>query len=138
MLPEMFDLTGKVALVTGGSKGLGKAMARGFAEAGANVVISSRHEEELQAAQKEIQEGTKAKVVYRVADMNDRQEVKALSKFALDTFGRVDILVNNAGGNTPQRIEDITDETWDRVVELNLTSCMALTRDLVPQMKSRK
>lgn len=138
MLPEMFDLTGKVALVTGGSKGLGKAMARGFAEAGANVVISSRHEEELQAAQKEIQEGTKVKVVYRVADMNDRQEVKALAKFALDTFGRVDILVNNAGGNTPQRIEDITDETWDRIVELNLTSCMALTRELVPQMKDRK
>lgn len=138
MLPEMFDLTGKVALVTGGSKGLGKAMARGFSEAGANVVISSRHEEELQAAQKEIQEGIKGKVVYRVADMNDRAEVKALAKFALDTFGRVDILVNNAGGNTPQRIEDITDDTWDRVVELNLTSCMALTRELVPQMKERK
>lgn len=138
MLPEMFDLTGKVALVTGGSKGLGKAMARGFAEAGANVVISSRHEDELQAAQKEIQEGTKAKVVYRVADMNDRKDVAALARFALDTFGRVDILVNNAGGNSPQRIEDITDETWDRIVELNLTSCMALTRALVPQMKERK
>lgn len=138
MLLEMFDLTGKVALVTGGSKGLGKAMARGFAEAGANVVISSRHEDELQAAQKEIQDGTKAKVVYRVADMNDRDEVKALAKFALDAFGRVDILVNNAGSNTPQRIEDITDEAWDRIVELNLTSCMALTRALVPQMKERK
>lgn len=138
MLPEMFDLTGKTALVTGGSKGLGKAMARGFAEAGANVVISSRHEDELQAAQKEIQVGIKGKVVYRVADMNDRSAVNALAKFALDTFGRVDILVNNAGGNTPQRIEDITDEMWDRFVELNLTSCMSLTRALVPQMKERK
>lgn len=138
MILEMFDLTGKVALVTGGSKGLGKSMARGFAEAGANVVISSRHEEELKAAQQEIQAGTKAKVVYRVADMNQRDEVAALAKFALDTFGRVDILINNAGGNSPQRIEDITDETWDRIVELNLTSCMALTRALVPQMKARK
>lgn len=138
MLPEMFDLTGKTALVTGGSKGLGKAMARGFAEAGANVVISSRHEDELQAAQQEIQVGIKGKVVYRVADMNDRSAVNALAKFALDTFGRVDILVNNAGGNTPQRIEDITDEMWDRFVELNLTSCMSLTRALVPQMKERK
>src|SRR4051812_26768731 len=104
MIPEMFDLTGKVALVTGGSKGLGKAMARGFAEAGANIVISSRNAEELQAAQREIQDGTQVKVVYRVADMNDRSEVTALAKFALDTFGRVDILVNNAGGNTPQTI----------------------------------
>ena len=138
MIRELFDLTGKVALVTGGSKGLGKAMARGFAESGANVVISSRHEEELQAAQKEIQEGTKAKVVYRVADMNDRQAVADLAKFALDTFGRVDILVNNAGGNTPQTIDTITDEVWDRIVELNLTSCMSLTRALVPQMKERK
>ncbi|MDB5388870.1 MAG: 3-oxoacyl-ACP reductase [Planctomycetaceae bacterium] len=138
MIPEMFDLTGKVALVTGGSKGLGKAMSRGFAEAGANIVISSRHEEELQEAQKEIQAGTKAKVVYRVADMTNRADVKALAQFALDTFGRVDILVNNAGGNKPQRIEDITDEVWDNIVELNLTSCMALTRALVPQMKDRK
>ena len=138
MLPEMFDLTGKVALVTGGSKGLGKSMARGFAEAGANVMITSRHEDELKVAQKEIQDGTKSKVVYRVADMNNREDVAALAKFALDTFGRVDILVNNAGGNTPQRIDEITDEVWDRVVELNLTSCMALTRALVPQMKARK
>ncbi|MDB5339994.1 MAG: 3-oxoacyl-ACP reductase [Planctomycetaceae bacterium] len=138
MIPEMFDLTGKVALVTGGSKGLGKAMARGFAEAGANVVISSRNEAELQAAQQEIQDGTKVKVAYRVADMNDRQQVTDLAKFALDTFGRVDILVNNAGGNTPQTIDAITDEVWDRVVELNLTSCMSLTRALVPQMKARK
>ena len=138
MIRELFDLTGKVALVTGGSKGLGKAMARGFAEHGANVVISSRHEEELQAAQKEIQAGTNVKVVYRVADMNDRQAVTDLAKFAMDTFGRVDILVNNAGGNTPQTIDSITDEVWDRIVELNLTSCMSLTRALVPQMKERK
>lgn len=137
MIPEMFDLTGKVALVTGGSKGLGKAMSRAFAEAGANVVISSRHEEELKEAQAEIQAGTNVKVVYRVADMTNRTEVTDLAKFALDTFGRVDILVNNAGGNKPQRIEDITDEVWDNIVELNLTSCMSLTRALVPQMKER-
>lgn len=138
MIPEMFDLTGKVALVTGGSKGLGKAMSRAFAEAGANVVISSRHEEELKEAQAEIQAGTNVKVVYRVADMTNRTEVTDLAKFALDTFGRVDILVNNAGGNKPQRIEDITDEVWDNIVELNLTSCMSLTRALVPQMKERR
>lgn len=138
MSSSLFDLTGRVALVTGGSKGLGKAMARGFAEAGANVVISSRHEEELRAAAKEIAEGTKAQVQYFVADMTQRDEVRKLADKALGAFGRVDILVNNAGSNTPQAIDQITDEAWDRIVELNLSSCMALTRALVPQMKQRR
>ncbi len=134
----LFDLSGRVALVTGGSKGLGKAMARVFAEAGANVVISSRHEDELQKAQAEIAEGTQAKVVYIVADMTHRQDVKKLASRALEEMGRVDILVNNAGSNVPQPIDEITDEAWDRIVELNLTSCMALTRELVPQMRKRR
>jgi len=134
----LFDLTGRVALVTGGSKGLGKAMARGFAEAGANVVISSRHENELKAAAAEIAEGTKAKVVSIVADMTKRGDVRKLTDGALAAMGRVDILVNNAGSNTPQAIDKITDEDWDRIVELNLSSCMALTRALAPQMKERR
>ena len=135
---EQFDLTGRVALVTGGSKGLGKAMARGFAEAGANIVISSRTEAELKAAAAEIAEGTKAKVVYFVADMTNRQEVDKLAESATREMGKVDILVNNAGSNVPQPIDEITDEAWDRIVELNLTSCMALSRAVVPQMKERR
>ncbi|MFO1021527.1 MAG: SDR family oxidoreductase [Planctomycetales bacterium] len=138
MLSQKFDLTGKTALVTGGSKGLGKAMARGLAEAGANIVISSRHEAELQSALKEITAGLKVKGAYRVADMTNRDDVKALADFALKEMGRVDILINNAGSNNPQPIDKITDESWDNIVELNLTSCMALTRALVPQMKERK
>jgi NAD(P)-dependent dehydrogenase (short-subunit alcohol dehydrogenase family) len=134
----MFDLTGRVALVTGGSKGLGKAMARGFAEAGANVAISSRTEAELKAAAAEIAEGTKAKVAYFVADMTNRDDVRRLAAAVLKEMGRVDILVNNAGSNVPQAIDQITDSDWDRLIELNLTSCMALTRALVPQMKQRK
>ncbi len=133
----LFDLTGRTALVTGGSKGLGKAMARGFAEAGANVVISSRHEDELRRAQAEIQEGLGVKVRYFVADMTDRSAIKRLAEQALHEMGRIDILVNNAGSNVPQPIDQITDEAWDRIVELNLTSCMLLTRALVPQMKER-
>jgi gluconate 5-dehydrogenase len=134
----LFDLTGRAALVTGSSKGLGKAMARGFAEAGANVVISSRHEDELKKAQAEIRDGLDVKVSYFVADMTDRQEVKLLADKALAEMGRIDILVNNAGSNVPQPIDQITDEAWDQIVELNLTSCMLLTRALVPQMKQRK
>ncbi|MFN0054741.1 MAG: SDR family NAD(P)-dependent oxidoreductase, partial [Planctomycetales bacterium] len=124
-------------LVTGGSKGLGKAMARAFAEAGADVFISSRHAEELKAAAAEIQEGTSARVAWGVCDMTDRDEVSRLAAKAVSEMGRVDILVTHAGSNIPQTIDQITDETWDRIVELNLTSCMALTRALVPQMKER-
>ncbi len=135
---RLFDLTGKVALVTGGSKGLGKAMARGFAEAGADVVISSRHEDELSAAADEIREGTGVRVAHIVADMTRRDDVRRLADEALASMGRVDILVNNAGSNTPQPIDGILDEDWDRLVELNLSSCMALTRSLLGPMKGRK
>src|SRR5882724_9643841 len=99
---SLFDLSGKVALVTGGSKGLGKAMARGFAQAGADVVISSRTESDLRTALDEILAGTGRKGKYIVADMSKREDVKRLAKSALDAFGRIDILVNNAGTNKPQ------------------------------------
>jgi NAD(P)-dependent dehydrogenase (short-subunit alcohol dehydrogenase family) len=138
MPSSLFDLTGRVALVTGGSKGLGKAMARGFAEAGADIVISSRTEEDLKRAAAEIAAGTKAKVAYFVADMTRRDDVRKLAEQALAETGHVDILVNNAGSNVPQPIDEITDEAWDRIVELNLTSCMALSRALAPQMKERR
>jgi NAD(P)-dependent dehydrogenase (short-subunit alcohol dehydrogenase family) len=135
---KIFDLTGRVALVTGGSKGLGKAMARGFAEAGADIVISSRHEDELKTAMAEILQGTGRKGRYFVADMTKRSDVQRLAKNAVDAFGHIDILVNNAGSNVPQPIDQITDNDWESILELNLTSVMALTRALVPQMKARK
>jgi NAD(P)-dependent dehydrogenase (short-subunit alcohol dehydrogenase family) len=138
MPTNLFDLTGKVALITGGNKGLGKAMARGFAESGADVVIASRHESELKTALDDILQGTGRRGAYLVADMANREDVKKLARFALDRMGKVDILVNNAGMNAPQPIDGITDETWDKVVEVNLTSVMGLTREIVPQMKSRK
>jgi NAD(P)-dependent dehydrogenase (short-subunit alcohol dehydrogenase family) len=138
MKNTLFDLTGRVALVTGGSKGLGKAMARGFAEAGADVVISSRHEDELRAAVDEIGQGTSGRREYIVADMTDRADVSRLADEATRRLGRVDIVVNNAGSNNPQPIDKITDADWDRIIELNLSSCMALTRALAPQMKERR
>jgi NAD(P)-dependent dehydrogenase (short-subunit alcohol dehydrogenase family) len=138
MALDIFNLAGKVALVTGGSKGLGKAMARGLAEAGADIVISSRHEEELRAALGEITADTGRRGKYVVADMSRREEAGRLARAALEQMGRVDILVNNAGTNVPQPIDQIKDDDWDRVLELNLSSVMALTRALVPQMKERR
>jgi NAD(P)-dependent dehydrogenase (short-subunit alcohol dehydrogenase family) len=135
---RLFDLSGRVALVTGGSKGLGKAMARGLAEAGADIVISSRHESELQSAAREIGAGLESRVKYVVADLTSRAESPRLAAEAVDAMGKVDILINNAGTNKPQAVGEITDEVWDSLLELNLSSCMALTRALVPGMKERK
>ena len=135
---NLFDLSGRVALVTGGSKGLGKAMARGFAQAGADVVISSRHSDELEKALPEILEGTGRRGLIVSVDLSKRSEAERLAKTTLEQLGRVDILVNNAGTNVPSPIDQVKDEDWDRVIELNLSACMALTRALVPQMKERR
>src|SRR5437868_15532635 len=107
MVLKIFDLTGRVALVTGGSKGLGKAMARGLAEASADIVISSRHEEELRPALDEILQGTGRRGRFVVADMSRREDVRKLAQVALEQMGRVDILINNAGSNVPQAIDVI-------------------------------
>ena len=134
---DLFNLTGKTALVTGGSKGLGKAMARGLAEAGADVVISSRHEDELRTALDDILKGLDRRGSFVVADMSRREQIAPLAKAALELTGRIDVLINNAGTNKPEPIDAITDEAWDQVLEINLSSVMALTRALVPQMKAR-
>jgi NAD(P)-dependent dehydrogenase (short-subunit alcohol dehydrogenase family) len=138
MAQNLFDLTGRAALVTGGSKGLGKAMARALAAAGADVVISSRHEDELRAALKDVLDGTGRQGHYVVADVARRDDVRRLAQAALERLGRVDILINNAGTNRPQPIDAVTDKDWDEVLEINLSSVMALTRALVPQMKQRR
>lgn len=135
---EWFDLRGRVALVTGGSKGLGKAIARAFALCGADILISSRHEDELKEALIDILQGTSVKGHYAVADLSNRKETEALAREALRLFDHVDILVNNAGANRPQSIDQVTDESWNEMLELNLSSGMVLSRALAPKMKERR
>ncbi|MFQ5956108.1 MAG: SDR family NAD(P)-dependent oxidoreductase [Kiloniellales bacterium] len=138
MTIEAFDLTGRAALVTGGSKGIGKAIASLFSRAGADVMIVSRHKDELAAAAEEIGERAAGRVTTRVADLTRRGEIQGLADAAVGELGRVDILVNNAGSNAPAPLNELTDESWDWMVELNLTSCLMLTRALVPGMKERR
>jgi 3-oxoacyl-[acyl-carrier protein] reductase len=138
MLKELFNLAGRTALITGGSKGIGKAVARGLAEAGANIAISARHEDELRKAAAEIGDNLNVKVAYFLADMNDRSAVKRLAADVLKAFGRCDVLFNNAGSNKPQALIDTTEEVWDNIVELNLTSCMLLSREIASSMIKNK
>lgn len=138
MIQELFNLTGKVALVTGGSKGIGQAMARGLAAAGADIVINSRSREEMDEAMKYILEGTERRGHCVVADLFKREDTVGLAREALEVMGRVDIVVNNAGTNFVSPVDKIVDEDWDRLVELNLTAPMVLVRELADQMKERK
>src|SRR6516225_9259494 len=100
MHTSLFSLKGRVALVTGGSKGLGKAMAHAFSAAGADVFISSRHKDELESAAQEIARDTAGQIAWAVVDQTRRGDCDVLAEAALKKFGRVDVLVNNAGSNT--------------------------------------
>jgi NAD(P)-dependent dehydrogenase (short-subunit alcohol dehydrogenase family) len=138
MKNTIFDLTGRVALVTGGSKGIGYAIARGLARAGADLFICSRNEDSLRTAAESIQQEARVRVEYLAADMAIRADVNRVAEAAVQRLGKVDILVNNAGWNIPQAIDEIRDEDWQYLVELNLNSVMAMTRAVVPGMKARR
>ena len=138
MKDTLFDLTGRVALITGGSKGIGLAIASGFAAAGAELFLCSRNRGPLQAAAEKLRAEHCVRVEYTTADMAVRQDVQRLADEAIERFGRVDILVNNAGWNIVQAIDEIRDEDWNYLVDLNLSHVMALTRALVPGMKERR
>jgi NAD(P)-dependent dehydrogenase (short-subunit alcohol dehydrogenase family) len=134
---DSFSVAGRVALVTGGSAGLGKAMARGLAEAGADVAIAARRRDVLDGALAEILDGTGRRGLAVVADFSRRGEAERVAREVLGELGRVDILVSNAGANTPQAIDEVTDEVWDQVLDTHVHTAMALTRALAPQMKQR-
>ena len=136
-LTGQFRLDGKTALITGGSKGLGLAMARILAEAGASVVICSRSEGELEKALGQIEVTGTARKGLVVADLVKRSEAERLAEVVQRDYGAVDILVNNAGTNKPQAIDEINDAEWDAVMDLNLNSVMVLSRALCKGMKAR-
>ena len=99
MAIDRFDLTGRSALVTGGSKGLGQALAHALALAGADVVIAARHAGELETGLAAVLEGTRARGAWLVADLAERTAAVRLASAAVEAFGKIDILVNNAGIN---------------------------------------
>jgi NAD(P)-dependent dehydrogenase (short-subunit alcohol dehydrogenase family) len=130
----MGRLAGKVALVTGGSAGIGEAIAKAFARAGAAVVITGRRQDELDRVVADItkQQGQSIAVAGSVTD--DRHVRTAVSR-AVQQFGALDILINNAGvGEFGRRIHELDDETWSRVLDVNLTGVFRMIRAAVPEM----
>jgi 2-deoxy-D-gluconate 3-dehydrogenase len=130
---KQFDLSGKVAVVTGGNGGIGLGMARGLARAGATLVVSGRQEAKNDAAVKELT-ALGAKAIAIRTDVRSDTACRALMRDAVDRFGRLDILVNNAGTNIRKQPQDYTMEEWQLILETNLTSAFACSQAAYPHM----
>ena len=117
---DNFRLDGRAALVTGGSRGLGKVFCQALAEAGAEVILCSRNEDQAKAAAREIEDTTKKKVLGLQADITQPEEIDNLVTHTIKEFGRIDILVNNAGINIRHPVAEFPDEEWLRVIDSNL------------------
>lgn len=132
--PDLFR--GKTALITGGGRGIGLAVAEGFARYGANLVIAGRHEETLQAAAARFaRSGTDCLPVK--TNIREVAEVEHLVSKALEGFGQIDFLINNAGGQFPARPSDISDGGWRAVVDLNLNGTWNMCSRVAPLMAER-
>jgi 2-dehydro-3-deoxy-D-gluconate 5-dehydrogenase len=132
-MPPDFDLTGKVAIVTGGNGGIGFGIARGLAKAGANIVIAARQAAKNAQAIAALQE-TGVKALSVSTDVQDEASVQAMVQATAETFGRMDILVNNAGINIRKAPQDYTLEEWHRVMNTNLTGAFLCSRAIYPYM----
>jgi 3-oxoacyl-[acyl-carrier protein] reductase len=134
----MADLTGRIALVTGSSRGIGRAIAVALAEAGADIALNFlSRAKDAQAAESEIC-GLGRRCVAIRADVADAADVARLVAGAEKYLGPIDILVNNAGISRPQRIEEITETDWDEVIAANLKSCFLATQAVLPKMRAGK
>lgn len=134
MTKGLFDLTGRVAIVTGGNGGIGLGMARGLAAAGASIVIAGRNQAKSDAAVAELA-ASGARAVALTLDVNDAAAVKALVTDTLKAFGRIDILINNAGMNVRKTPDRLALEEWDSVIKTNLTSAFVISQAVYPAMK---
>jgi NAD(P)-dependent dehydrogenase (short-subunit alcohol dehydrogenase family) len=125
---ELFDLSGRVALVTGGSRGLGFEMCRAFAQLGADVVIASRKQDACDHAAAEIARATGRRAVGRACHVGKWDTLEPLADFVYQEFGKLDILVNNAGMSLLYpSVDAVTEQIWDKVVDLNLKGPFRLT-----------
>ncbi|MBI4303606.1 MAG: SDR family oxidoreductase [Chloroflexi bacterium] len=142
---EKFALTDRIAMVTGGSQGIGKAISLVMASLGAHVVVVARNLQAAQAVAHEV-EGFGRRALVATADVTDTSQVRDVVSEAASVFGRVDILVNNAGGLTPDLSgavhfgaeKEISEDAWDKVLALNLKSAFLVSKMVAPLMLQQK
>jgi len=134
------DLTGKVAVVIGGTSGIGRAIAHGLAEAGADVVATSRRADQVEAATKEIEERGR-RTLRMTSDVSDRSSLEQLLHQAVSAFGKVDILVNSAGRTKRTPTLDVPESEWNDIMETNLTgvlrACQVFGRHMIERRYGR-
>jgi len=129
-----FDLTGKIALVTGGGTGLGLGISYAFAEANAKVIITGRREEKLKEACHQFPES----MFYVVNDITELDSLPSLVEHIESDFGDIDILVNNAGINMKKHVLDVTNSEFDKILKTNLHGLFAMAREVGKRMADRK
>ena len=132
---KQFDLHERAAIVTGGSKGLGKAMAAGLASAGANLVLISRNQAEVEAAATEISRDYGVQAIGLQADVASEDQVQGVVDTCLEKFGKVDILINNAGINIRGPIDELSLEDFKEVMDINVNGVWLFARAVIPHMK---
>jgi 2-deoxy-D-gluconate 3-dehydrogenase len=130
----MFDLKGRVAIVTGGNGGIGLGMAKGLARAGARVVVAARNREKSSAAVRELK-ALGADALALTVDVTDERSVEALVADAAQQCGRIDILINNAGINIRKPAHELPVAQWQQVIDTNLTSAFVCSRAVYPHLK---
>ena len=135
MAMKLFDLSGKVAIVTGGNGGIGLGMARGLAEAGASIAVVGRNEAKSLAAVGELEKAG-GKAISVAADVTDKNAVAAMIERVESALGRIDILVNNAGINIRKPPHTLEIGEWDSVIATNLTSAFLCSQAVYPAMKA--
>ena len=136
MRVKMFDLAGRVALITGGNGGIGLGMARGLAKAGCAIAIAARNQEKSEAAAAELSQFG-GKVTTVSVDVRSAQSVKDMASATLDAHGRIDCLIANAGVNDRKPPQDYTPETWNWIVETNLSGPFYCAQAVYPAMKAQ-
>jgi NAD(P)-dependent dehydrogenase (short-subunit alcohol dehydrogenase family) len=131
------SLEGKVAVVTGSTRGIGRAIAEALIDQGIAVVISSRRQHDVDRAVKECRRPGKGKVAGLVCDVREYPQVQRLMDFAVGEFGGLDILVNNAGVSTTASVADLKPEEWQEIIGTNLTGVFYCCHEAIPKMRSR-
>jgi gluconate 5-dehydrogenase len=137
---DPFDLSGKVALVTGATRGIGNGIAQALAGRGADLIVTSRSQEDCDAAAAELG-GIGCRVLGRACSVTDGAGIESLVGEIVDTFGRIDILVNNAGTASRKPAEELTEEDWDRVIDVDLKgvflTSIAVGRRMIAQSSGK-